>query len=471
MNTGEQPSVEAVRPHRIKKGFSLRREKARHYLIVSRSGDVLCGLHLRYGAGGRRESQYHTFSSPEAFQAYRTRKRFSGEIVALLSRRDYLIRVMEIPRVSGQDAGRVLTLEMENALPSEFGLAEVAYRKLYEKEDGLEVYEVYVARAENLSNVLAELERWGATPSEVWPSAVVWRSLLEKYPQVGLLVGRSEASGVVEVAGRSSGGGLSLRAFPISPAARQNSLPEELTECLRSRLRWVPAEHFPLTVGWFGGGVPADCDNARVRFRDFSGEESSWPDPLVALAADLFDEPAALKSLETSSLLPERQRNRKLARQIVRPMSVGIASAVMGLVLLAAATQVAIFRYSRMDENFSRRIEAIRNEGELAGRLIEQLRAVGAARKTAADFYDVLAGLYAATPEGVTYSQVELSDEGQIGLRGQADSVSLPFLLPERLENLPQFRRVSLQSVGQKSKGAASATEMRLECLLVRENS
>ena len=102
---------------------------------------------------------------------------------------------------------------------------------------------------------------------------------------------------------------------------------------------------------------------------------------------------------------------------------------------------------------------------------IEQLRAVRAARSTDRDFYRVLSGLYEATPEGVSYSQVNLGAEGGLHLRGQAESLAMPFLLPERLEAQEAFEQVLLQDAGQVKKAGGSVTEFRIDCRLSRADT
>jgi len=130
-----------------------------------------------------------------------------------------------------------------------------------------------------------------------------------------------------------------------------------------------------------------------------------------------------------------------------------------------------MFRYGRVRRSLGERISAIRAEGQTIGRRIEQLRAVRAARSTDRDFYRVLSGLYEATPEGVSYSQVNLGAEGGLHPRGQAESLAMPFLLPERLEAQEAFEQVLLQDAGQVKKAGGSVTEFRIDCRLSRADT
>jgi hypothetical protein len=156
-------------------------------------------------------------------------------------------------------------------------------------------------------------------------------------------------------------------------------------------------------------------------------------------------------------------------RMVYRTLAVAAAALLVGIVLLYAALQIAIYRYRGVNEDQAARIGRIKTEGEAVGWQIAQLEAVRSLRASSGDLLDVIAGLTEGTPREISYSDVELLESGDIRLRGQAESVSLPFLLPESLEKQPQFKRVVLQSVGQKHQGAGSVSEFRMDCELSRK--
>ena len=93
-----------------------------------------------------------------------------------------------------------------------------------------------------------------------------------------------------------------------------------------------------------------------------------------------------------------------------------------------------ITRYESKNAQLAADIAAIQTAGAAIGREIDQLKAVRAATSTQNHFVDVLDGLYKATPQGVSYSQIDLNDDGILRLRAQAKSLSLLLVLPESLE-------------------------------------
>jgi hypothetical protein len=179
---------------------------------------------------------------------------------------------------------------------------------------------------------------------------------------------------------------------------------------------------------------------------------------------------AAEGLLHTANLLPRRLVLAAKARAVYRTLAVAGASLLLAVVLLYSALQIAIHRYRRVNEDLTERIGRIKAEGEAVGWQIAQLEAVRSLRASSGDLLEIIAGLTEGTPREITYSDVELLDSGDIRLHGQAESVSLPFLLPENLQKQPQFKRVVLQSVGQKQQGAGSATDFRMDCELARKS-
>ena len=115
-------------------------------------------------------------------------------------------------------------------------------------------------------------------------------------------------------------------------------------------------------------------------------------------------------------------------------------------------------------------ITRIAVDGERVGLKLEQLELMAEAERSRDDFARLISSLDQANPgAALSYSQVELTDEGAVRLRGQADSLALPFELPQRLEDQAGLRRVSLRDAGQAQRGEGSVTEFRMDAELVRE--
>jgi hypothetical protein len=141
---------------------------------------------------------------------------------------------------------------------------------------------------------------------------------------------------------------------------------------------------------------------------------------------------------------------------------------VVALAGLLASLQIATSRYQRIKTELVGQVDVISSQGQSVGQRIEQLETVRSLRARRHDMAAVLGGLLDATPPGVTYSQLDLDREGLLRLRGQAESLSLPFLLPEKLSEQPMFESVLLQDAAQVKKAGGSVVEFRLEAKLRR---
>jgi hypothetical protein len=167
-------------------------------------------------------------------------------------------------------------------------------------------------------------------------------------------------------------------------------------------------------------------------------------------------------------LLPQATRTRRENARRHRHLAVTAALFVMSLMMVYGALRVASARLAAQERALQPQIGAIRADGEEIGQRLRQIEALRAVRQTRNDLRDVIAGLYAVTPPGVTYSQVELDEHGGLRLRGQAENAALPFELPERLEKYPAFEAVILQDAGQAKRDAGSITEFRIDARLRR---
>jgi hypothetical protein len=171
----------------------------------------------------------------------------------------------------------------------------------------------------------------------------------------------------------------------------------------------------------------------------------------------------------TGNLLPNEKAIQQVQRIFYKHFIAAAMVVVCSLLVIYGSLKIAIFRYERFSSDLNKKISLIKTEGEEVGRRIDQLRAIQTARRTRNDFYDVLTGLYNSTPQdAITYSQVELTEEGVIHLRGQAKMLSQPFAMPEKLEKETIFEQVLLKDAGQAKRGGRSITEFRIDCKLRR---
>ena len=402
-------------------------------------------------------------------------------ILAVLPKSQYIIRRLEFPNVSVERCSAMMRLEVEASLPAEFGPAEISYRLLEGQNDAPKITcEVYVARRKAVEDFLDKLRSFGLYPDFIMPSAVAWHEFLRDPECADMCVAASSESGSAEVAFVENSDTTAVRFLDSVSADNRLAVHRGLRECMRSLLKGAPASSAPLTIGWIGEGCPPCDTNTPYVFRKLGdgnvkqssvGSERDTNASLAFVAASAMSNSHDNKWSLTANLLPRGILIERSNVLLIRHLLMGIAGIVSGLVLASFALHVLIVRYENLDQHLSEKISLIQVEGEVAGLRIAQLKAMDEVMATRDDLYLVVSGLYANTPPGITYSNVEFTDEGQIRVQGQAESVSLPFILSEKLQNSRLFDRAAIGNVGQRKKGSGSTTEFWLKCILNRQGA
>ena len=457
--------------------FGLRRGSARSQVFVCRlTEDGLRGVHLRRSGGGlAADGVIATGETTRADLGAILSERCP--VVLMLPRSQYLIKVLEVPKALPGEVPALLRLQAEAALPGEFGKAEVSCRRLPALREGHDRYEVYVSRGDLIAGHLASLAALGLRVDLALPSAVVWAEVFDSQVKADMFVASPSDDMQLELASRGPDGTLSLRTIERDASGGESPLlMRGLVECIRSLLVHREPESI-LTIGWLGEACPASGAHDQVAFID-AGETLFGPngvkprlrthDPLMLLLGISLLEPEKAPRLETGNLLPRSMVLRRRQHAMYRRTAAAAALVLLAIAFLYVALAARVSRNRSLSDDITARTAAIRKEGESVGNRLEQLRAISTARATRNDFRDVLQTLYDATPAGITYNTIGLTADGRVQLRGQADSLSLPFLLPEQLEKHQAFQHVLLHDAGQVKRQGGTMTEFRIECSLDR---
>ncbi len=393
--------------------------------------------------------------------------------VAVLPKTQYMLKWIELPDAPAQETKRMIDLEIETLLPVEYGAAELSFTKIREKDDAANLYEVYVAKQQDLSKYFTQMIDWGFRPDIILPTAFIWRSVLESSDEVALLVAASKHDQRAEAALLTSDGRTMVRTISIDPSSRIGGFSHELLECVR--IAASERADRDMTVGWLGASLACVPEDDCLTWQDLNptisaalpDESSCVSEPRIFATATVLAD-ANMQVQNTANMVPRELASNAKETHVRRQMTTGVLSVILAMMLFVFAIQIATMRYESESRELGRQINKIKTLGEAAGRRIGQIGVITKAQRTRNNIFLVIEGLYNASPPGVSYSQVELAESGDVRLRGQANSVSLPILLPERLERQSAFRNARLRSAGQKSKGAGRVTEFRIDCRLNR---
>jgi len=399
-------------------------------------------------------------------------------VVALLCRSLYLIKIVDVPRVDGQELEGMLRLETEAWLPREFGEAEISFRELEGAQPGYQRFEVYCCRRDELKKYLESISRAVGAPSLVLPGAVLWAQLLQAEKTFSVLWWAWDAEHL-EVATLELGGAISVRALNSGGPERAAISSRGLMECVRAALTEDDSSE-SIRLMWTGAASPPQSLPRRMTVHCLHSQngvpskgqsrESSGDSGLLESAARVLAAMPESGALTTANMMPRDLREARARHVLHRRLMIGSGAIALALILVFGALKIATWRLMAKQESLENKILAVRSRGEFIGRQLEQLAAVRRIRGNHDLFQRVLDALYDATPQGITYSNVDVHDDGTLVLRGQAPSLSLPFLLPERLAKQGMFAEVSLKNAVQNKKGEGSLTEFRVECRLKRRN-
>jgi hypothetical protein len=451
-------------------GSSLGRE----VLVVLLGEGRIHALHLDWRRGPVK-GHWSAWKSPEDAAPDLKQLGRDCQVVALLPKSHYLVRDVEIPKVLPREVPMLLGLELEVLLPVDLGPLEVAYRSLASADESRQKLEVYIARANELRDYLEALRAYGLEPHRLMPTAWGWHAAVRAHLPGDLLVAAGDDRGGLELAHPRPGGGLSVcRVSRLPGDDGATGLNRGLVDAIRSLLGPMGPDASPLVVGWLGAGCPASCStDGRVVFKSvddptegrvaFEGEAEA-AHPLLVIAAQALFEAKDDASLENCDLIPQSALANKRRNTVLRRAAAGAACVVAGMLLVYVGLEIAISRCRGASDDLAAKIALVETQGRAVGRRLRQLDTVRAARHSASRLQAVLAGLHDGTPPGVTYCRVELGQDGSVRLQGQAESLALPFLLPEMLEKEPAFTQVILRDAGQQKKGAGTVTEFRVDC-------
>lgn len=432
-------------------------------LLCHVEGQRVQGLHVQRQRGGV-VATAASLAGPDGDRSDRPGR--GCPVVLLLPRSAYLSRVLELPRVGPDETAAMLALEFEAILPQEFGDVEIAYRRLPAVRDGHDRFEACVARRADVDSRLALLAERGLRVDHVVPSALAWRGCFDGGCTADLLVACA-ADGTLEVASPSARGAVAVRAIGASTTG-SGGMPAGLVEHLRSLL--TERDESTLRVGWLGADCPEAASSGRVVFEDLSARmPAAEAAPLLRAGAAGLMRLTDAESLRTGNLLPRALVSARQRRGLAWQAGTAAACLVIACLLIWVALRVAAARCDGALDRLDRHAATIRTEGQVVGRWIDQLRAVEAARGSRHALHDVLAALLEVAPgDDVSFSLVQLNEEGAMVLRGQSRSASRPFDLFERLGRMPVFADVNMQGTAQVPRAGGTVNEFSFSCELAR---
>jgi len=446
----EAAATSTVRPH------GSPATKPRAIVVATPQQETLKTVRVRRDGAGR-------LSCPPARQVA-TRGRWPAARPALplcailLPRNCYLTRLLELPATSKAETQTMVRLEVEAWLPPEYGPAEVSYRCLSRSPQNV-LLEVYILRQSDAARCA------GCVPRLIIPSAAIW-PLLRGCCQMDALLVIPHGGDVYEVVGPDANGACPTRLITAPPAA----LTDTLAECARSMTPF--ARPICPALAWLGQpprGVSDrfHCVDVLAGLRGNTDLPSEGDDPAIATllaAGAIVLNPQYEGLLGHVNLLPQSFIARAQRRQTVGWLFLSTATLALAILLFTAALRLSAWRHASRLAELHATMAGIRTESESIQEQLQHLQLVAATQATHTVFPRILAALLEASPDaGLSYGQLDVNADGRVRLHGQAQSLALPFLLPQRLEALPQVKDVLLRDAGQVKKGAGSVTEFSLE--------
>ena len=463
--------------------FELDATIAGDVLICSVADKVVHAMLCRAGGAGKPSHvTWHTLQDESQVRGVLKQAGASCPVILVLPRSRYLVKELTLPAVADDEIVGMVALEAEAAAPPGMDEIEVAYRKVGELPDGQIRYEIFIARRSALADVLAQADDLKLLCDRVIPNTVLIEQLLllarDQCPPV--LVYESQP-GVLELAALNINGHVMARSVGPSVQA-QTCLPQLIGELVRSG-QIVSEPDGASAVGWLGP-VPKWCgqssDSMWLKHRPVTLAGASRPSDascgsdgvavyLMALGQAYLYAGKSGRPFKTVELMPQARRQAKFMARAVESAVWACGGVVVAMLLVSLALWLLAGRYTQYRDALVDQVGAIEKEGVEVQLQVEQLEAMHATWGRRNLMRDVLTALYDATPEGVTYRQVDVKEDGVCHLRGQAQSMALPFELPELLEKQAIFTDILMVDVGQEKRGAGSVVQFRIDCRVVDE--
>jgi len=403
-----------------------------------------------------------TLDSAEDARSIQRRMGRRGQVALVLPKSTYLVRRMTVPVADIAQQRAMIQLEMEAVLPHHFGPFELAWRCLHDSTSEGQAVEAYVIKRTHLDAQLEQFVHLNLRPHVVLPSAVILADVLGHVAPADLLVAQI-APCVFETAGLNPDNSLTLRTVHVNGSG---PITASLTDVLRSRVDAGTGRQ--MRVAWIGQDCPAEAvpDRAIV-FEDMTRRFVPETGATGALSSEgILSRLAAISGTSidcgSESLLPQNWVEGTRRDALVRSLRDSTVLTLATLILIGAGLEIGTWRHERSLDGLDSQLAQIRVEGETAERRLEQLTIIERANVSRHLFHDVIDTLQGATPAGVRYSSVELTDGPVLRLRGHAESLSLPFTLPQRLEATALLSGVMLEDASQARKAGGTIVEFRL---------
>lgn len=445
-------------------------------MVCQNIGATVHGVHIKRTRLGL-DTRTFTISTEKDVSGIMKKKGRKCSILVLLDKSKYMLKTLELPKVASEQVDTMLHLEVEALLPPDYGPVEISYLLLSCKKEGYQRYQVCICRRDILMQDMETYVGLGIDVDFFLPSFFSWKVIFDYLDiEIDLCVNVTDA-GRMEIAVNKKTDGPLIREIRI-PQIECNSrgFEQGLIDCLRPLISQAGPESLPVKVGWIGQGCPHHMSNGRIVLKPIDAGQGIPVEvneikqhPFLGLAAVAMLALRHFRIIQAGNMLPRNVVIRQQQKTMFRRLVITAVSFLLALVLVLTALKITVIRYQKSSIELSGKIALIQKEGRAVGRRIEQLKAIRAAQVTRNDFKSILEGLYEATPNGMTYSHVELNDAGKVRLRGQAKSLSLPFLAPEQLEKQPIFEQVLLNDAGQSKRERGSITEFRIDCEMRRQ--
>ncbi|MEM1330082.1 MAG: hypothetical protein AAGG07_05940 [Planctomycetota bacterium] len=368
------------------------------------------------------------------------------------------MRRFTLPAHAPGSVGDMIRLRAEADAPSAFRPCEVAYRSIgTDTDEGQTRFEVCIARAHDIESASVAAKERGQAVCAMVPTAWLW-AIASRRATAGKIWATERPDGAWEYCAQSTADqahvafhGANHTPDEAEEAATEVALAARLDGPSPSKLMAAPPDAS-------SGVVHADTDEA------LGIEKIPW-EALELATGGLSEMLSAGGS--AAGFSPGADRATALTRRRIRRTVVALASFAGAFGAVVGGFSISSERNIAETERLLESSAGIRVAGRAVEHRLEQLGVVAETRTTRGHFARVLVGLHRASPaEGLSFSRIELQRDGKVVLRGQADALSLPFQLPERLEADRAFADVVLTDAGQSRRGRGTVSEFSAEARL-----
>jgi len=238
---------------------------------------------------------------------------------------------------------------------------------------------------------------------------------------------------------------------------------DQILEALRPLLNTAVSKE-PPTLTWMLPTAPSEEITSHINCQIMNPSDAM--DGFLSATGLALLKPTQFSPITSALQISRTESARRKHQSFWKQLKLSVLLYLIGLCLVVFALRLALFRTQSAIGTLDHQLSSTRADGHRIAMALGQLKVIRPIEMSQQVFVSMLESLYQATPQGISYNLVELNANRHLRLRGQAESLSQPFLIPQALEATGVFKNITLRDASRGNRGSGSAIDFSIEAEL-----